>query len=51
MAKRKDSKGRALPDGVSERSDGRYIYRYQTFKCKLPIKKYRKFIYNQRQKI
>lgn len=31
MAKRKDKKGRALPDGVSERADGRYIYRYQRY--------------------
>lgn len=26
--KRKDSNGRVLPDGISERNDGRYIYRY-----------------------
>lgn len=28
IAKRKDHNGRVLPDGVSHRKDGRYIYRY-----------------------
>ena len=28
VAKRKTKDGRVLPDGVSERADGRYIYRY-----------------------
>ena len=31
MGKRKDSNGRVLPDGVSERADGRYLYRYQKY--------------------
>jgi len=31
VAKRKDSNGRVLPDGVSERADGRYIYRYSLY--------------------
>lgn len=31
MKKRKDSFGRTLPDGVSQRADGRYIYRYQKY--------------------
>ena len=31
MVKRKDSKGRVLPDGVTERADGRYLYRYQYY--------------------
>lgn len=29
MKKRKDKNGRVLPDGVSLRADGRYIYRYR----------------------
>ena len=29
MKKRKDRNGRVLPDGVSLRVDGRYIYRYR----------------------
>lgn len=29
MKKRKDSNGRVLPDGVAQRADGRYLYRYQ----------------------
>lgn len=31
VAKRKDSHGRVLPDQVSERADGRYIYRYNLY--------------------
>lgn len=30
-AKRKDRNGRVLPDGVSHRADGRYIYRYNLY--------------------
>ncbi|MBR4574399.1 MAG: tyrosine-type recombinase/integrase [Lachnospiraceae bacterium] len=30
-AKRKSRDGRVLPDGVSERADGRFIYRYQLY--------------------
>ena len=28
VAKRKTKDGRFLPDGVSERADGRFVYRY-----------------------
>ena len=31
VAKRKDSNGRVLPDGVSQRKDGRYLYRYNLY--------------------
>lgn len=31
MARRKSRDGRVLPDGVSERADGRFIYRYQVY--------------------
>lgn len=31
MARRKSSNGRVLPEGVSERADGRFIYRYQLY--------------------
>lgn len=31
MAKRKSRSGRVLPDGVSERADGRFIYRYRLY--------------------
>lgn len=31
MTKRKAKNGRVLPDGVSERADGRFIYRYQLY--------------------
>lgn len=34
MKKRKDKNGRVLPDGVSLRADGRYIYRYRLYKNK-----------------
>ena len=30
-SRRKDHNGRVLPDGVSERADGRYLYRYQLY--------------------
>ena len=29
VKRRKDSNGRVLPDGVTQRSDGRYLYRSQ----------------------
>ena len=31
VQRRKDHNGRVLPEGVSERADGRYIYRYQQY--------------------
>lgn len=31
VVRRKDHNGRVLPDGVSERADGRYIYRYRVY--------------------
>lgn len=31
MARRKSSNGRVLPEGVSERADGRFIYRYRLY--------------------
>lgn len=31
MARRKAKNGRVLPDGVSERADGRFIYRYMVY--------------------
>lgn len=31
IQRRKDHNGRVLPEGVSERADGRYIYRYQQY--------------------
>lgn len=41
MAKRKDSKGRILKTGESQRKDGIYMYRYSDIRCK------RKTIYSR----